>query len=75
MLRGVLMTNPHLKYLITQKPIKLVATVFEGDSNCYRLALANSLKTIGASQFSLVSTPACIAVAYMRDNKQQRDER
>jgi hypothetical protein len=75
MLRGVFMTNPHLKYLITQKPIKLVATVFEGDSNCYRLALANSLKTIGVSQFILVSTPACIAAAYLRDNKQQRDER
>jgi len=75
MLRGVFVTNPHLKYLIAQKPIKLVATVFEGDSNCYRLALANSLKNIGVSQFSLSSTPACVAVSYLKDKKQQRDER
>jgi molecular chaperone DnaK (HSP70) len=75
MLRGVFMTNPYLKYLIAQKPIKLVVTVFEGDSNSYRLALTHSLTAIGVSHFSLVSTPACIAVAYLRDSRQQRDER
>jgi molecular chaperone DnaK (HSP70) len=74
MLRGVFMTNPYLKYLIAQKPIKLVATVFEGDCNSYRLALSHSLKSIGITHFSLVSTAACISVAYLKDG-QQRDER
>lgn len=75
MLRGVFMTNPHLKYLITQKSIKMVVTVFEGDSNSYRLALSHSLKIAGISHYSFVSSSSCIAVAYLRDNKQQRDER
>jgi hypothetical protein len=67
------MTNPYLKYLITQKPIKMVVTVFEGDSNSYRLSLTHALRTLGITHFSLVSTSACIAVAYLRESRLQRD--
>lgn len=69
------MTNPYLKYLLSQKPIKLVATVFEGEPNPYRLALSQSLNAIGITHFSLVSTAACIGVAYLKDGRQARDER
>lgn len=69
------MTNPYLKYLLSQKPIKFVATVFEGDSNSYRLALSQSLNAIGITHLSLVSTAVCIGVAYLKDSRQTRDER
>lgn len=69
------MTNPHLKYLLTQKSIQMVVTVFEGDSNHYRLALSHALNTAGITRFSLVSCTACIAVAYLRESKSERDER
>jgi hypothetical protein len=40
MIKGIYMTNPHLKYLLAQKPIKMVLTIFEGYINPARIAIS-----------------------------------
>jgi hypothetical protein len=66
MIKGIFMTNPHLKYLFTQKQIKMVATVFEGENNPYRLSLSQCIKLVGIKNYCFVSTNNCIAASYLK---------
>ena len=72
-IKGVFNTNAHLKYLLTQKEVKMVMTVFEGEVNCYRLALSKCIKAAQVRHFSLVSTNHCIAVSYEKDRKRREE--
>lgn len=72
-IKGIFNTNAHLKYLLTQKEVKLVVTVFEGEINCFRLALSRCIKAAQVRHFSLVSISHCIAVSYEKDRKRRED--
>lgn len=68
------MTNAHLKYLLAQKEIKMITTVFEGEINSYRYSLSNCIKAIGVNHFNFVNTNNCIAVSYLKESGKRKDE-
>ncbi len=74
MLRGIYMTNAHLKYLLAQKEIKMITTVFEGEINSYRISLGNCIKAIGVSHYNFVSTNNCIAISYLKESAKVKDD-
>jgi hypothetical protein len=52
----------------------VIATVFEGQLNPFRMSFKNCLKIAGIKEYSLVNVNNCIAVSYLKENKINRDE-
>jgi hypothetical protein len=52
----------------------VVATVFEGQLNSYRISLKKCFKLIGINDYCFVNVNNCIAISYLKDNKIDRDE-